>query len=120
MPVYVNFDVPADLEDDALDALEVARDTGSVKKGTNETTKAVERGNADLVYIAEDVQPEEVVMHLPELSDEKNVPFIFVGAQDDIGHAAGLEVGSAAAAITDTGDAEDDVEDITEKLEELR
>ncbi|PSP46877.1 50S ribosomal protein L7ae [Halobacteriales archaeon QH_6_66_25] len=120
MPVYVNFDVPADLEDDALDALEVARDTGSVKKGTNETTKAVERGNADLVYIAEDVQPEEVVMHLPELADEKNVPFIFVGAQDDIGHAAGLEVGSAAAAITDTGEAEDEVEDITEKLEELR
>ena len=120
MPVYVNFDVPADLEDDALDALEVARDTGTVKKGTNETTKAVERGNADLVYIAEDVQPEEVVMHLPELSDEKNVPFIFVGAQDDLGHAAGLEVGSAAAAITDTGEAEDDVEDITEKLEELR
>jgi len=120
MPVYVNFDVPADLEDDALDALEVARDTGTVKKGTNETTKAVERGNADLVYIAEDVQPEEVVMHLPELSDEKNVPFIFVDAQDDLGHAAGLEVGSAAAAITDTGDAEDEVEDITEKLEELR
>jgi large subunit ribosomal protein L7Ae len=120
MPVYVNFDVPADLEDDALDALEVARDTGTVKKGTNETTKAVERGNADLVYIAEDVQPEEVVMHLPELADEKDVPFVFVGAQDDIGHAAGLEVGSAAAAVTDAGDAEDDVEDITEKLEELR
>jgi large subunit ribosomal protein L7Ae len=120
MPVYVNFDVPADLEDDALDALEVARDTGSVKKGTNETTKAVERGNADLVYIAEDVQPEEVVMHLPELSDEKGVPFVFVGAQDDIGHAAGLEVGSAAAAITDGGDADGDIEDITGKLEELR
>jgi len=120
MPVYVNFDVPADLEDDALEALEVARDTGTVKKGTNETTKAVERGNAELIYIAEDVQPEEVVMHLPELSDEKDVPFIFVGTQDDIGHAAGLEVGSAAAAVTDAGDAEDDVEDITEKLEELR
>jgi len=120
MPVYVNFEVPADLEDDALEALEVARDTGTVKKGTNETTKAVERGNADLVYIAEDVQPEEVVMHLPELSDEKSVPFIFVGAQDDLGHAAGLEVGSAAAAITDAGDADSDVEDITDKLEELR
>ncbi|MFC7072297.1 50S ribosomal protein L7Ae [Halovenus rubra] len=120
MPVYVDFDVPADLEDDALETLEVARDTGAVKKGTNETTKAIERGNADLVFVAEDVQPEEVVMHLPELSDEKNVPFIFVGAQDDIGHAAGLEVGSAAAAITDAGDASTDVEDIAEKIEELR
>ena len=120
MPVYVNFDVPADLQDRAVEALEVARDTGTVKKGTNETTKAVERGNAELVFIAEDVQPEEIVMHLPELADEKGIPFVFVETQDDIGHAAGLEVGSAAAAITDAGEAEADVEDIADKVEELR
>ena len=120
MPVYADFDVPADLEDDALEALEVARDTGTVKKGTNEATKAIERGNAELVYIAEDVQPEEIVMHLPDLSDEKSIPFVFIAAQDDLGRAAGLEVGSAAAAITDAGDAEGDVEDIAGKVEELR
>ena len=120
MSVYVDFDVPADLEDDAIEALEVARDTGSVKKGTNETTKAVERGNAELVFIAEDVSPEEVVMHLPEIADEKGTPYVFIEAQDNIGHAAGLEVGSAAAAIVDAGEAQDDVEDISEKLEELR
>jgi large subunit ribosomal protein L7Ae len=120
MSVYVDFDVPADLEEDALEALEVARDTGRVKKGTNETTKAVERGNAALVYIAEDVQPEEVVMHLPELAAEKDIPYVFVGTQDDIGHAAGLEVGSAAAAITDAGEASEGVQDIADKVDELR
>jgi large subunit ribosomal protein L7Ae len=120
MPVYVDFDVPADLEEDALEALEIARDTGTVKKGTNETTKAVERGNAELIYVAEDVQPEEIVMHLPELADEKGVPFVFVAAQDDLGHAAGLEVGSAAAAIVSAGEADDDVEDVADKVEELR
>ncbi|MFB6309860.1 MAG: 50S ribosomal protein L7Ae [Salinirussus sp.] len=120
MPVYVDFDVPADLEEDALEALEVARDTGTVKKGTNETTKAVERGNAELIYVAEDVQPEEIVMHLPELADEKGVPVVFVAAQDDIGHAAGLEVGSAAAAVVDAGEADDAVAEVVEKLEELR
>jgi large subunit ribosomal protein L7Ae len=120
MPVYVDFDVPADLQDDAIEALEVARDTGRVKKGTNETTKAIERGNAELVIVAEDVQPEEVVMHLPELADEKGVPFVFVETQDEIGAAAGLKVGSAAAAIVDTGEAGDDVEEIGEKVEELR
>ncbi len=120
MSVYVDFDVPADLEDDAVEALEVARDTGTVKKGTNETTKAVERGNAELVYVAEDVSPEEVVMHLPEIADEKETPYVFVEAQDDIGRAAGLEVGSAAAAIVDAGEAQDDVDDIAEKVEELR
>lgn len=120
MSVYVTYDVPAELQEDAIEALEVARDTGTVKKGTNETTKAVERGSAALVYIAEDVSPEEIVMHLPELADEKEIPFVFVETQDDVGHAAGLEVGSAAAAIVDAGDASEQVEDITSKVEDLR
>jgi len=120
MPVYVDYDVPADLAEDALEALEVARDTGTVKKGTNETTKTIERGSAELVVIAEDVQPEEIVMHIPELADEKDVPYVFAESQDDVGHAAGLEVGSAAAAIVDAGEASDDVEDVASKVEELR
>ncbi len=120
MPVYVDYDVPADLQERALEALEVARDTGRIKKGTNETTKAVERGNAALVYIAEDVSPEEIVMHLPELADEKGIAYVFVETQEDVGHACGLEVGSAAAAIVDAGEAEEDVEDIATKVEDLR
>jgi large subunit ribosomal protein L7Ae len=119
MPVYVDYDVPADLQERALEALEVARDTGTVKKGTNETTKAVERGNAALVFIAEDVSPEEIVMHLPEIAEEKGTPYVFVEAQDDLGRAAGLEVGSAAAAVVDAGDASDDIDDVAEKVEEL-
>ncbi len=120
MPVYVTYDVPSDLQEDVLEALEVARDTGSVRKGTNETTKAIERGNAALVIIAEDVQPEEIVLHLPELADERDVPHVFVGAQNDIGRAVGLEVGSAAAAIVDAGEAGDQVDEIADKVEELR
>ncbi len=120
MPVYVDFDVPQDLQEDALEALEVARDTGTVRKGTNETTKAIERGNARLVLVAEDVTPEEIVMHLPELADERDVAYVFVDEQDDVGRAAGLEVGSAAAAIVDPGDADATVDDIEEKVGELR
>jgi large subunit ribosomal protein L7Ae len=120
MAVYVKFDVPADLEEDALEALEVARDTGIVKKGTNETTKAIERGNAELVFVAEDVQPEEIVMHLPELAEERDTPVVYITSQDDVGHAAGLEVGSAAAAIVDAGEASDSVEDLRAKIEDLQ
>jgi large subunit ribosomal protein L7Ae len=119
MPVYVDYDAPADLQDRAIEALEVARDTGTVRKGTNETTKAVERGNATLVYVAEDVQPEEVVMHLPDLADEKGIAYVFVENQDDLGAAAGLEVGSAAAAVVDAGDAEEEIQDIADTVEEL-
>ena len=119
MAVYVTYDVPAELADDALEALEVARDTGRIKKGTNEVTKAIERGNALLVLIAEDVQPEEVVMHLPELADERDIPCVFVAQQDQLGRAAGLEVGSAAAAIVDAGEASSAIDGIGEKVAEL-
>jgi len=55
----VKFDVPDEIESKALEALESARDTGKIKKGTNEVTKAIERGIVQLVLISTDVQPEE-------------------------------------------------------------
>ncbi len=120
MPVYVKFDVPTELEERALEAVEVARDTGGIRKGTNETTKSIERGEAELVLIAEDVQPEEIVMHLPSLCDEKDIRYLYVEQQNDLGHACGLEVGTASATIVDSGKADEDVEDIIEKVDNLK
>src|SRR4030042_2091623 len=102
-PIYVRFEVPKELEDQALELLELARDTGKIKKGTNEVTKAIERGIAKLVFIGEDVQPEEIVMHIPPLCDEKNTPYIYFSKQDALGAAAGLNVGGVSAAIIPVG-----------------
>ncbi|MCJ7634172.1 ribosomal L7Ae/L30e/S12e/Gadd45 family protein, partial [Candidatus Bathyarchaeota archaeon] len=77
-PFYVKISVPKELADIAYEALQVARDTGKIKRGTNETTKAIERGITSLVYIAEDVQPPEVVAHLPLLCEERKINYIFV------------------------------------------
>ena len=114
------FDVPDEIQNRALEALEIARDTGKVKKGANEATKAIERGLAQLVLIGADVQPEEVVMHLPALCDEKKIPYLFVKKQNDIGAASGLEVGSAAAAIVKPGKAKEIIDDIAKKVAELK
>ncbi|MCK4635155.1 MAG: ribosomal L7Ae/L30e/S12e/Gadd45 family protein, partial [Candidatus Aenigmarchaeota archaeon] len=75
------------------------------RKGTNEATKAIERGAAELVVIAKDVDPPEIVMHLPPLCEEKNIPFVYVKNKDDLGRAAGIDVRCAAIAIAKSGDA---------------
>jgi len=103
-PSYVKFEVPSDLADKALEALKKAREGGKIKKGTNETTKAVERGIAKLVYIAEDVDPPEIVAHLPALCEEKKIPYIYINSKKRIGEAAGLQVGAAAACIVEPGE----------------
>ncbi|MCS4540802.1 MAG: 50S ribosomal protein L7Ae [Euryarchaeota archaeon] len=117
---YAKYEVPKDLVEKAYEALEVARNTGKVKKGTNETTKSVERGEAKLVVIAEDVDPPEVIAHLPALCDEKNIPYIFVPSKQELGAAAGIEISSAAACIVKPGDAEESIKEIIEKLKDIK
>lgn len=117
---YVKFEIPEEIQNKALEALEIARDTGKVKKGSNEATKAVERNIAQLVLIGSDVEPEEIVMHLPPLCEEKQIPFVYISKQNDIGSASGLEVGSAAAAIVKSGKAKDLVEEIAKQIAALR
>lgn len=116
---YVEFDVPESLAEKTYNAVEKARDTGSIRKGANEVTKAVERGNSSLVVIAEDVDPPEIVMHLPALCREKGIPYIYVPEKEELGLAAGLEVQTAAVTIQEPGSAESAVDDIASKAEEL-
>ena len=54
---YAKFEVPKEIAEKAYQLVQVARDSGKLRKGTNETTKAVGRGIAKLVLIAEDVDP---------------------------------------------------------------
>jgi large subunit ribosomal protein L7Ae len=119
-PIYVKFEVPSEIQNKALEALELARDTGKIRKGTNEATKAVERGIAKLVLISEDVQPPEIVAHLPPLCEEKNIPYVYVAKQSELGAASGLDVGAASAAIIDPGKAKELMEEVVQKLRALK
>lgn len=98
--------------DKVLEAIEVARTTGKIRKGANEVTKAIERGQAKLVIVAQDVTPKEIVMHIPLLAKEKNIPYAEVPTKDALGASAGLELGTAAIAIVQEGEAKKIIEEI--------
>ena len=117
---YVKFQVPADLVSPIYEALRVAQQSGKVKKGTNEVTKAIERGISKLVIIAEDVEPPEVVAHLPILCEEHGIPYGFVPSRQVLGKSLGIDVTSAAAAILDSGDAQHIVDQIVASLSQLK
>ena len=117
---YVKFEVSEEIQNKALEALEIAKDTGKIKKGSNEATKAIERSIATLVLIGADVEPQEIVMHLATLCDEKKIPYVFINKQNDIGASSGLDVGSTAAAIVKPGKAKDLVDEIVKQVNELR
>ncbi|MGC8609901.1 MAG: 50S ribosomal protein L7Ae [Thermoplasmata archaeon] len=115
---YVKFDVPEDLQNMGLNVVEVARQSGKIRKGTNEVTKAVERMETKLVVIAMDVNPPEVVAHLPLLCEEKKVPYIYVKSKEELGKRAGVQ-SAASVAIIDPGKAEEDLKKLLEELSKL-
>jgi large subunit ribosomal protein L7Ae len=91
--------------EDVLEMVETARETGKIRKGINEATKAVERGIAKAVIVAEDVDPPEITMHLGPLCDEKKIALYKVPSRNELGRAAGLDVSTAAIAVIDMGEA---------------
>ena len=119
-PYYVKMEVSKDLVNAVYAAVRVAKQSGKVRKGTNETTKAIERGISKLVVIAEDVEPPEVVAHLPILCEERNAPFIFVPSKQQLGMSLGIDVGSAAATIVDAGEAQHIVEQVVTSIANLK
>jgi large subunit ribosomal protein L7Ae len=118
--MYVRFEVPKEITDKTYEAIEGARDTGAVKKGTNEVTKLIERGQAKLVVMAGDITPEEVLAHIPLLCEEKGIPYTYVPSKAELGTSAGLEVPTASIAITDPGRSKPLVDEIAEKVAALR
>ena len=95
-----------------LEAVEVAKSTGKIKKGTNEVTKAIERGVAKLVVVAKDASPPEITMHIPLLAKEKGVPCVEVEKKEDLGAAAGINVPTVSVAIVEEGEAKNIVQEI--------
>ena len=104
------------LSNRALEAIEIARTTGKLKKGTNEVTKAIERGTAKLVVVAKDVSPPEVTMHLPLLGKEKGVPVVEVPSKEELGAAAGLTVPAVSIAVVVEGEAKNIIKEIADEI----
>jgi large subunit ribosomal protein L7Ae len=119
-PFYVKYEVPKEIVDAAYEALSIASKSGVVKKGTNEATKAVERSQAKLVVIAEDVDPPEVIAHLPLLCDERKIPYVFVPEKNKLGSAVGIDVSCAAACILREGEAAGLIKEIITRIDQVK
>ena len=106
---------------DILDILNQAKNIKLLKKGANETTKALNRGVADLIVLAADTEPLEIILHLPLLCEDKNVPYVYVGKQADLGRACGVSRNIIAVAIIGSADSPigTTVKEMKDKVEQM-
>ena len=110
-----SIEVPKELVDKVYEIIETAKTSGKVMKGTNETTKAIEKGKAKLVAIAKDVSPPEITMHIPLNAEEKDVPCFTVPSKEELGAAAGIQVGTGSVVVTEEGEAKNLIKELLTK-----
>ncbi|WIA17790.1 hypothetical protein OEZ85_009302 [Tetradesmus obliquus] len=90
----------ATLTNTIMDIVQQAANYKQLKKGANEATKTLNRGISEFVVMAADTEPIEILLHLPLLAEDKNVPYVFVPSKAALGRACGVSRPVIAASVT--------------------
>lgn len=104
-----------------LDLVQSVSHYKQLKKGANEATKTLNRGIAELIIMAADTEPIEILLHLPLLCEDKNVPYVFVPSKQALGRACGVSRPVIAASVTSSEGSELDsqIQTIKRQIEKL-
>ncbi|GLE01721.1 hypothetical protein PINS_up010555 [Pythium insidiosum] len=104
-----------------LDLVQQATNYKQIKKGANEATKTLNRGISEFIVMAADTEPLEILLHLPLLCEDKNVPYVFVPSKVALGRACGVSRPVIAASITsnDASQLRQQIQSMREQIEQL-
>ncbi|VVT47273.1 uncharacterized protein SAPINGB_P001629 [Magnusiomyces paraingens] len=111
----------AELTNQILDLIQQASHLRQLKKGANEATKTLNRGISEFIIMAADASPIEVVLHLPLLCEDKNVPYVFVPSKVALGRSCGVSRPVIAASVTsnDASQLKGQIIQLKDKIERL-
>jgi len=59
-----------------------------VKRGVKEVVKGIRKGDKGLLILAADINPIDIISHLPVLSEEAQIPYVFVPSKEELGLAS--------------------------------
>lgn len=90
----------ADLTQKILALIQQAGSYKQLKKGANEATKTLNRGISEFIVMTADAEPLEILLHLPLLCEDKNVPYVFIRSKTALGRACGVSRPVIACSVT--------------------
>ncbi len=120
---YVKINIPDKLKTQIKNTLNDIAETrdSKIRKGMNEVTKAIERGTAKLVVMAEDVTPPEILFHVPLLCAEKEIPYAYLSTRKELGNAVRINVGASSISVDHPGTGNDGkLAEVVKQLEALK
>lgn len=104
-----------------LDIVTQANNYKQLKKGANEATKTLNRGISELIILAADTEPLAILLHLPLLCEDKNVPYVFVPSRTALGRQCGVSRSVIAVSIlsNDASPLKGQIQKLKDEIEKL-
>ncbi|KAJ3273784.1 RNA binding protein snu13 [Terramyces sp. JEL0728] len=111
----------AQLSNKIIDLVQQASHYKQLKKGANEATKTLNRGISEFIIMAADTEPIEILLHIPLLCEDKNVPYVFVPSRAALGRACGVSRAVVACSVTtnDASELKSQIQNIKNEIEKL-
>ncbi|KAH3869365.1 NHP2-like protein 1 [Dreissena polymorpha] len=111
----------ATLTQKILDLVQQAASYKQLKKGANEATKTLNRGIAEFIVMAADAEPLEILLHLPLLCEDKNIPYVFVKSKQALGRACGVSrpVISCSVIVHEGSQLKPKIQEVQQSIEKL-
>ncbi|CAE6467094.1 unnamed protein product [Rhizoctonia solani] len=113
----------ANLTNQILDLVQQAGQYKQLKKGANEGkfSSTLNRGIAEFIVLTADTEPIEILLHLPLLCEDKNVPYVFVPSKTALGRACDVTRPVIACSVTtnEARELQSQIETIKRKIETL-
>ncbi|GAW81007.1 ribosomal protein L7A [Plasmodium gonderi] len=88
-----------ELTNQILDVIQRATVYRQLKRGANETVKSLHKGISELVVLAADAKPLEIISHIPLVCEDKNAPYVYVRSKMALGRACGISRSVIATSI---------------------
>ena len=89
----------ADLASKILKVVQQAANYKQLRKGANEATKILNRGIREFIVMTADTEPLEILLQLPLLCEDKNVPYVFILSKTGLGRACGFSCPAIASSV---------------------
>lgn len=104
-----------------MNLVQQAQNYNQLKRGANEATKTLNRGLAEFIVMAADTQPLEILLHLPLLCEDKNVPYVFVRSKQALGRACGVSrpIISCSVTVNEGSQLKSQIISIQQEIEKL-
>merc|ERR1711934_311070 len=110
-----------DLSVTIMDIVSQASNYKQLKKGANEATKCLNRDIAEFIVMAADTEPLEILLHLPLVCEDKNIPYVFVKSKTALGRACGVSRPVIACSITSKEGSQlnSQIQDLKDSVEQI-